>query len=61
MTNKELLEKIAEAINDSTESIKVVIPTDNYWNDADKYTETIIEIINPVYLSSILQQLADSL
>ena len=61
MTNKELLEKIAEAITDSTENIRVVVPTDNYWNDADKYTESSIEIINPSLLASYLQSLADSL
>lgn len=61
MTNKELLEKIAEAINNSTESMKVTVPTDSYWDDDDKYTEQRIEIINPSLLARKLQELSDSL
>jgi len=58
MTNKELLEKIAEAINYSTETIKVMVPEDS-WSEV--MSQQKIEIINPVYLSRIIQQLADSL
>lgn len=61
MTNKELLEKIAEAINNSTESIEVAVPEKSYWNGDSKYTESRIEVINPVHFSRVLQQLADSL
>lgn len=60
MTNKELLEKIAEAINYSTETIKVITPAYE-WDDASRYTESRFDVINPVYLSRILQQLLDNL
>ena len=58
MTNKELLEKIAEAINDSTELIRVMVPDDS-WSDT--MSPQKIEIINPLYLRRILRQLANSL
>lgn len=58
MTNKELLEKIAEAVNYSTEVIRVMVPDDS-WSDT--MSPQKLEIINPVYLSRILQQLAESL
>ncbi len=61
MTNKELLEKIAEAINDSTESIKIMVPSNDYYARKNECVEDVIEVINPESLIRSLQQLADSL
>lgn len=58
MTNKELLEKIAEAINDSTESIYVL---KCYFSNPNDTYESKVEIINPELLQLSLRNLADSL
>jgi len=60
MKNSEIIERLAEAVNDATETISVVVPTDGDWND-DKYTKTTIEIINPSLLARLIQLLADEL
>lgn len=58
MTNKELLEKIAEAINDSTETIRVMVPDDS-WSDT--MSPQKMRIINPDWLSGFIKHIADSL
>ena len=58
MSNKELLEKIAEAINDSTELIRVMVPDDS-WSDT--MSPQKMWIINPDYLVRSIKNIADSL
>ncbi len=60
MKQSEIIERLAEAVNDATETISVVVPNDGTWN-CDKYTETTIEIINPSLLARLIQLLADEL
>jgi len=56
VTNKELLEKIAEAINDSTETIRVMVPDDS-WSDT--MTPHKVRIVNPDWLSIIIEKIAE--
>jgi hypothetical protein len=62
MKQSEIIERLAEEVNDATETIRVITLRDDYWDwDSDKYTETSIEIISPSLLARIIQKLADEL
>jgi hypothetical protein len=60
MKQSEIIERLADAVNDATEKISVIIPGyDHYGPDA--YSEDRIEIINPSLLARLIQLLADEL
>jgi len=61
MKQSEIIERLAEVVNDATEKLKVMVPSTCYYARHNEHTEDTIEIINPSLLARLIQELADEL
>lgn len=60
MDTSQIIERLAEAVSDASETVKVLTPTPCYYSDG-KPSEDKIEIINASLLARYIYQLADEL